>query len=113
MSVLRMERIFPVAPERVFSFLTQMNNLLQWWGPEGTTIGEHNLDFSRLGAWSAIMYSPEGYAADVGGEVIAIDPPNSVELTLSFKEDDGKRGPESVIRFEVQPNDEGGTLFIL
>ena len=108
-----MERTFPVEPERVFAFITQTDNLLKWWGPEGTSIAEHNLDFSKPGAWSATMVSPQGSAHTVGGEVVAIDPPNSVELTLSFRMDDGERGPESVIRFEVRSNDAGGTLFLL
>ena len=71
-----MERHYPVAPERVFAFITQTENLLKWWGPEGTTIEEHDLDFSRLGDWSAVMVGPQGYGARVGGIVQAIESPN-------------------------------------
>jgi len=113
MAVLRIERTFPAAPEKVFAFITQMDNLLKWWAPQGVSIREHNLDFSKLGAWSATMVGPEGFAANVGGEVTAIDPPHSVELTLSFRSASGERGDESVIRFDVRPNDTGGTHFLL
>ncbi len=112
MATLTMERHFAASPAKVFEFITKSGNLLQWWGPEGTEIRDHNLDFSRLGPWNATMIGPQGHGATVGGEVIAIDPPNYVELTLSFAMDDGQRGPESVIRFECKNND-GATQFIL
>lgn len=112
MATLRMERTFSAPPEKVFAFITHMDNLLQWWGPEGTTIAEHQLDFSRLGDWSAVMVSPGGEGQKVGGSVIAIDPPNFVELTLRFMMQDGD-GPESTIRFDTKPTPSGGTQFLL
>ena len=108
MSTLEMERHFAAGPAEVFARLTRTEFLLQWWGPEGTSIGEHDLDFSRPGPWSATMISPGGHAATVGGEVLRLEPPFLVELTLSFAEGGG-RGPKSVIRFELAASDKGGT----
>lgn len=108
-----MARHYPVAPARVFAFITQTENLLKWWGPEGTTIEEHDLDFSRLGDWSAVMVGPQGHGARVGGAVMAIDPPNFVELTLSFFMPNGVKGDESVIRFETRSDGAGGTKLTL
>jgi len=112
MATLTMARHFPAPPEKVFDFITKSTHLLQWWGPEGTEIRDHDLDFSRLGPWKATMVGPQGHAAMVGGVVTAIDPPNYVELTLSFAMKDGLRGPESVIRFDCQDKN-GETRFIL
>lgn len=109
MSTLRMERTFAASPERVFAFLTKMENLLQWWGPEGTTITEHELDFSKTGPWSATMVGPQGHGAKVGGEVTALDPPHMVELTLSFLQPNGDPGDTSLIRFEVHGQSGGQT----
>jgi len=108
-----MERTFSASPEIVFTFITQTDNLLKWWGPEGTTITEHNLDFSRLGNWSATMVGPQGHAARVGGAVINIDPPASVELTLSFLGENGEQLDKSTILFETQRSPAGGTFFRL
>jgi uncharacterized protein YndB with AHSA1/START domain len=108
MSALEMERHFAARPEEVFARLTRTEFLLQWWGPEGTGIGEHNLDFSKPGPWSATMISPGGQSAIVGGEVLRLEPPFLVELTLSFAEGGG-RGPESIILFELAASDKGGT----
>jgi len=112
MATLTIERTFDATPEKVFRFITQTTNLLHWWGPEGTEIRDHDLDFSRLGPWKATMVGPQGNAATVGGEVLNIDPPNFVELTLSFALGDGQRGPESVIRFDCKDVD-GATHFTL
>lgn len=112
MATLTMERVFDAPPTKVFAFLTRTENLLNWWGPEGTSIREHDLDFSRLGKWSAVMVGPQGGAQEVGGEVLAINPPNLVELSLSFVME-GRRGPESIIRFEISGVDTGGSHLLL
>jgi uncharacterized protein YndB with AHSA1/START domain len=113
MATLTMERNFDASPERVFEFLTQTGNLLEWWGPEGTIIKDHNLDFSKPGPWKATMVGPQGHGAMVGGEVVGIEPPCWVELTLSFAGEGGEAGEESLIRFEVKSDGRGGTDFLL
>ncbi|MDE0590134.1 SRPBCC domain-containing protein [Halocynthiibacter sp. C4] len=101
MATLEMERRLKASRAEVFRFLTEGENLLQWWGPEGTTIPEHNLDFASLGPWWARMVGPSGDGAKVGGDVVRLEPPTSVELTLSFFHEDGSKGPQSVIKFEL------------
>ena len=111
-ATLTMKRHLPADPETVFTHLTQTTHLLNWWGPEGTTIPEHALDFSKVGPWSAHMVGPSGDGGTVGGEVREVTAPHTVELTLSFAMPDGTRGPESVIRFTLKPMD-GGTQLTL
>lgn len=112
MATLTMQRMFDAPPAKVFDFLTKTENLLNWWGPEGTQIREHQLDFSKTGAWSAVMVGPQGGAQEVGGTVLEVNAPNAVELTLSFMMG-AERGPESTIRFEVSASDTGGTHLLL
>ena len=113
MSLLKIERIFPVSPEKVFAFITQMENLLQWWGPKGTTIAENNLDLSKIGNWFMVMVDPMGGRHKVTGEVLSIDPPRSVEFTLIVEDGQGGRMIDSVVRFQISPIDTGGTHFLL
>ena len=47
MADLRMEREFPVSPEHLFAWVSDGPKLLQWWGPEGLSVPEHDLDFTR------------------------------------------------------------------
>jgi len=113
MSELRIERTFKADAETVFSFITQTEHLLKWWGPEGMTVPEHNLDLSRKGAWTSTMVNAEGSRFKVSGEVISVDPPNSVEFTWSWHDENDERGQDSHVRFEVKPDDLGGTSFTL
>ncbi len=112
-ATLVMERNFAAAPERVFEFITGTANLLEWWGPEGTRIEDHNLDFTKTGPWWAHMIGPQGHGARVEGEVVGINPPHWVELTLSFADQGEGGGEESLIRFEVKSDGQGGTDFSL
>jgi len=113
LSLLTIERTFPVSPEKVFAFITQMENLLQWWGPKGTSIAEHNLDLSKVGEWFMVMVDPSGAHHKVTGEVLSIDPPRSVEFTLIVHDGKGGRMIDSVVRFQVSPIDTGGAHFLL
>jgi uncharacterized protein YndB with AHSA1/START domain len=93
----------PADPEKVFKHLTQTAHLLNWRGPEGKTIADHTLDFSRTGPWSAHMVGPTGEVGTVGGDVREVDPPRTVEFNFSFAMPDGRHGPESVIHFTLAP----------
>ncbi|MEM7635611.1 MAG: SRPBCC domain-containing protein [Pseudomonadota bacterium] len=113
MSMLKIERTFPVAPEKVFAFVTRTDHLLKWWGPEGVSMKEHNLDLSRPGAWSSTLVNSQGALHKMSGEVLTVDPPNSVEFTWGWHDDKDQRGHETRVLFEVRPSGDGGTLFIL
>lgn len=68
MSELRIERDYPISPERLFAYVTEGENLLKWWGPEGTTATDANLDFTRPGSWSLVLSTPRG-SFEMRGEV--------------------------------------------
>lgn len=113
MKELRIERIFGAAPETVFSYVTEMENLIKWWGPEGTGIAEHNLDLTSVGPWFFVIIDPSGGHHRVTGEVLKVDPPRSVEFTLVVPDGDGPPQIDSTVRFEVSSNGTGGTNFVL
>ena len=111
MNEVRIERRFNAPPDRVFEFVTRPEHLVKWWGPEGMTIPEGDLDFTRQGAWWSVMANDDGGRYKVSGEVVLIDPPKAVEFTWAWHDDDDARGHESRVRLEVGGADEGGTLF--
>ena len=113
MSDLIIERTFAASPEKVFAFVTRMENLVQWWGPEGITLPEHNLNLTEPGDWYSVMQNSEGQRFKVSGVVKQIDPPRSVEFTWAWHDDEDVRGHESVVRFEIVSDGGGGTLFKL
>jgi uncharacterized protein YndB with AHSA1/START domain len=113
MTSLTLTRHFTADPATVFDFVTKPENLIQWWGPEGMTCPEHELDFRKIGPWSSVMVSPEGNRFKVTGQVDLVDPPKAVELTWAWHDDNDIRGHESRVRFEVKPDGSGGTEFRL
>lgn len=111
MSDLRLEREFAADPETVFAFITKSENLSQWWGPEGMSLKDLALDFTKLGPWTSTMVNAEGGKYKVSGAVTAIDPPKSVEFTWGWHDENDERGHESQVRFEIKSNGNGGTIF--
>lgn len=113
MSTLKLEREFTADPETVFAFVTKAENVAQWWGPEGLGLKEAALDLTQQGPWTSTLINAEGGLHKMSGIVTAIDPPNSVEFTWGWHDENDARGHESRVRFEVKPNGSGGTLFSL
>jgi len=113
MSTLTLEREFSADPKTVFSFITQAENVEKWWGPEGIRLKDHQLDLTRPGAWTSTMVNAEGGMHKVSGVVTAIDPPNWVEFTWAWHDENDQRGYESQVRLEVKSNGAGGTRFLL
>jgi uncharacterized protein YndB with AHSA1/START domain len=113
MATLSIDRHFRASPEAVFAYLTQTDKLLEWWGPAGTTVTDHSLDLSRLGEYWFDMSGPEDRTSRVTGEVLEIDPPRLVEFTMNVPGQPGWRGIDSLVRFELAPDGDGGTRFRL
>lgn len=112
MADLKLEREFPVTPEILFDWITNGTKLLQWWGPEGLHVPEHNLDFTRTGPWFSIMENDEGKKYKVSGQVTHVDPPVSVGFTWAWHDDQDQRGPESHVTFSVIATDTGARLLV-
>lgn len=111
MGDLRMERHFEASVERVFAFVTEPQNVVQWWGPEGMTAGEHQLDLSLPGPWHFVLIDPSGGRHRMSGTVLAVEPPRLVELTMLVPGTDPP--PDSTVRFEIRPDGKGGCSLIL
>ena len=112
MADIRLERSFKVAPERLFAAVTQQADLLQWWGPEGLHVPEHDLDLSRTGPWFSVMVNDEGQRYKVSGEVTSYDPPRSVGFTWAWHDDADARGPESHVTFTIVETASGSRLIM-
>ncbi|NOD49254.1 MULTISPECIES: SRPBCC domain-containing protein [unclassified Ruegeria] len=110
MADLKLERDFPVSPEDLFAWISDGSRLLQWWGPEGMHVPEHNLDFSRTGPWYSVMENGEGQRYKVSGHVTHVDPPKSVGFTWGWHDDQDQRGNESHVTLSVAATDTGSRL---
>ncbi len=112
MADLKLEREFPTTPENLFAWISDGAKLLQWWGPEGMHVPQHDLDFSRLGPWYSVMQNAEGQQYKVSGQVTHVDPPNSVGFTWGWHDDQDQRGAESHVTLTVEAVGEGARLIL-
>jgi uncharacterized protein YndB with AHSA1/START domain len=114
MTDLSIEKPIPLSPDRVFELITAPDYLPSWWGPEGVTLGEYSLDFTRPGPWSSVMVEPESGEHRVSGEVLNITPEGTVEISWAWHDrESGVRGHESTIRLSVRPDGRGGTILTM
>ena len=110
---LKLERTFNADAKTVFGFVTETEHLLNWWGPEGMHVPEHDLDLTRLGPWHSVMVNADGGRYKVSGEVIEYDPPNGVSFTWAWHDEDDQRGNDTTVHFKVTPKNDGGSQFVL
>ena len=108
MSELKIERDYPISPAHLFAYVTEAKNLLKWWGPEGTTATEANLNLAQLGPWSLVLNSPRG-PFEMRGVVKEVMPPSTVEFTMNVPGEE----VDSTVRFEIASDGKGGSRFTL
>lgn len=109
---IRLERSFNVSPERLFEVLSSRAALVQWWGHDGMTLPDENLDFSRVGPWHSEMLSDEGNRFKMSGQVTRVDPPKTIGFTWGWHDPNDQRGPESHVTFSVVKTATGSKLII-
>lgn len=111
-TVLRLERLIPASPERLFELWTTPEQFAKWFGPEGYDIPNYSLDARPGGKWRATMRSPEGNKLVVSGVYRIIEPPRKLVFTWAWDDDKGVRGHETevTVTFAAAP---GGTRLTL
>ncbi|MNS24117.1 hypothetical protein D3C72_559510 [compost metagenome] len=90
-------RLLPCSPERAFAALSDVEQLVRWWGPDGFTSTSERFDFRPGGAWTMVMHGPDGTDYPNLYRFVAIEPavravlehpgdPHWFELTIAFEE---------------------------
>jgi uncharacterized protein YndB with AHSA1/START domain len=57
---LTISRILNAPRELVFEAWTDPKHLVHWWGPNGFTITNHEIDVKAGGMWRFMMHGPDG-----------------------------------------------------
>lgn len=112
MSDIRLEREFAVNPERLFEVISTRADLVRWWGHDGWTFSDENIDFSKTGPWFADMRSDEGNRYKMSGQVTLVRPPHAIGFTWAWHDEDDNRGHESHVTFTVKESGVGAQLVI-
>jgi uncharacterized protein YndB with AHSA1/START domain len=85
---LRLERVLPVAPERVFAAFVEPDLLADWWGPAGFTSPSVELDLRPGGRFRIAMQPPDGELFHLRGKFREIEPPHRLAYTFEWEEPD-------------------------
>lgn len=109
-------RDYSVSVERLWRAVTDPDDLMRWFGPEGVTLDRCDLNLGRLGPWSCVMIGLEsGNRFKVTGVVTHVRPPadgaaGSVGFTWAWHDDADRRGAESHVTFAVTATATGARL---
>jgi uncharacterized protein YndB with AHSA1/START domain len=109
--VLRMERRFNATPEKVFAAWVEPAQFTSWFGPEGMSIPEHQIDPRVGGKWMTRMEGG-GQSHTVSGVYRVIERPRRLVFTWAWH-NEGKRGHESEVTIELRPDGKNGTLLTI
>ena len=95
-AVIRFERRLPHPPERVWSALTEPEELRRWWGDVETDLVEGGRFTIR---W--LNTDEKGKSLVMDAAITELDPPRALQV---------EGDPHGVLRFELEPQPGGGTL---
>lgn len=97
-------RLFDAPREEVFRAFADPDRLKQWWGPEGFTNTFDRFDLRPGGAWTFVMYGPDG--TDYRNERVftEVAPPERVVLE--------NRVPPHEFRMTMTYDDRGGRTLL-
>ena len=113
--VVTLERTMPAPALRVFEMISQPQNMVRWWGHDDMLVSDHNLDFSKPGAWHSVMQSPDGTRRMVSGVVHEVAPPSFISFTWAWHDGGpgGPRGTETRVTIEIREVDSTRAKMIL
>lgn len=101
MADVHIEREFNTTAKRLFEVITTQSDVLNWWGHDGMTLPDYQLDFSRKGPWFSHLVGGDGTVFKMSGQVTRVDPPHSVSFTWGWHDDVDVRGAESHVTFTI------------
>jgi uncharacterized protein YndB with AHSA1/START domain len=102
--------------ERAWQLWADPRQLERWWGPPTypATVVDH--DLATGGRVSYFMTGPEGDKSNGWWQILAVDPPNRLELKDGFAGDDGAPNdamPTMTMVVTLTERDDGGTLMAI
>jgi uncharacterized protein YndB with AHSA1/START domain len=103
---LHLERILPAPRELVFAMHAEANRLARWWGPNGFTVPNIQLDLRVGGTYRIEMDPPDGNPFHLSGVFREVDPPARLVYTFAWEEPDPD-DRETIVSFAL--DDQGPT----
>jgi uncharacterized protein YndB with AHSA1/START domain len=94
---LTITRLIDAPPALVFKAWTDPALAVRWWGPRGFTVIECQIDPRPSGAFRKVMRSPEGTLHRMRGVFREILPPQRLQFTSAWEDDQGGLSPQTLV----------------
>jgi len=91
---LVVQKTIAATPERLFAAWTEPDALRQWWGPDGVTCVDPQVDLRVGGRYRIGNRLPDGSILWIVGEFEAVEPPN--RLVYTWRLEGGSESAERV-----------------
>ena len=108
--VLELRRTYSVPRERVFRAWTDPEQVKKWFGPQGCTCPEAELDLRPGGRYRFVLEEPDGRHVVVG-KYVEISAPE--RLVFTWKWEHGPQdSPETLVTVEFMPKGDGTEMVL-
>ena len=104
---LEIRRVIRASASRLFSAWTEPSQLRSWWGPEGVSCREAELDLRPGGRYRIVNVLPDGSEVVIAGEFERVDRDRELVYTWSTG------GPLSRVTVRFEPRDNMTTEIIV
>ncbi len=109
MKHLRMQKLIPATPERVFRAWTNPEELVNWWGPVGVRCVSAEVDLRQGGQYSIANELPDGAILWIRGEFETVEEPTLLIYTWVVETTEAET-ERVTVRFEAH---DSGTQLVL
>ena len=84
--ILELSCVVEAPREQVFDLLSKSDELVKWWGPQGFTTPEAEVNLGVGGGYRFTMQPPEGEAFHLAGRFLEIERPSRLSYTFVWEE---------------------------
>lgn len=110
--VLEIRRSFPVTRERLFAAWTDPGEIRLWFGPEGVSVVEAQMDLKPGGKYLISTRHTDDEIWTCTGEFREVTPPARLVYTWGWKDDEDWAGVDSVVTVEFNEQPGGAELHL-
>lgn len=109
---LRMTRVLPAPPARVYRAWTEKEQFGRWFGPKDVECSECELDAREGGGYRLVMVHAGGQTHIVSGVFEELQPDFKLAFTWGWQQPDGSRSYETRVEITLLPHEDGTEIHL-